>query len=95
MKASATHRSCQTRQCRRCWATALRRTRAIVDCFNGFLYFIGPGDHQLLPPPGSQKFQLELSQSGHWMLSVTEFEDQNPGHGSAGSGLHLLHSAIA
>ncbi|CAK0834374.1 unnamed protein product [Prorocentrum cordatum] len=74
---------------------ALRRNRAIVDCFNGILYFIGPGDHQLLLPPGSKEYQLELSQSGHWMLPVTEFEDQNTGQISASSRLGLrMRSAV-
>ena len=78
---------------------ALRRNRAIVDCFNGILYFIGPGDHQLLLPPGSKEYQLELSQSGHWMLPVTEFAARpqagQSSSSSSPSNLNLLHSTAA
>ena len=69
-----------------------------MDCFNGILCCIGPGDHQLLLPPGSKEYKLELSNSGHWMLPVMEYNDRSmtgQGSSSSSSNLNLLHSTVA
>ena len=77
---------------------ALRRNRAIMDCHNGIIYFIGPGGYQILLPPGSQEYKLELSDSGHWMLPVTEYAAAAAASkkgAAAVQGLQLLHASVA
>ena len=64
---------------------SLRRHRALIDCQGLKLHLLGAGDLQLRLPPGSRSFPLELSEGGHMILPINEFEtlkDQNK-HGIA------------
>jgi hypothetical protein len=51
---------------------SLRRHRALIDVAGAVMHSMGPGDYQVIAPPGSQPFALETSPSGHLMLPVTE-----------------------
>jgi hypothetical protein len=51
---------------------SLRRPRARIQVAGAVLHFMGPGDYQVIAPPGSQRFALETAPSGHLMLPVTE-----------------------
>jgi len=61
----------------------LRRLRAIVDTFQNKLYLCGPGDVEILLPPGSSEFDLKDAPSGHMLLPVTEFKQQSDEQASA------------
>ena len=49
---------------------ALRRSRALLDCATGKLVLPGPGGVALTPSPGTKVFDLELSDSGHFILPL-------------------------
>ena len=55
---------------------SLARQRSILDMVNRKLYLCGPGRIQFTPPPGTSVFNLEMSQSGHLMLPISEFLGQ-------------------
>ena len=52
---------------------SLKKHRALMDTYNGRLFFIGPGGYQLNLSPGSKVFELEESPSKHWLLPCTEW----------------------
>ena len=53
---------------------SLRANRALIDCQGLKLHLLGPGDLRLNLPPGSRSFPLELSDGGHLILPIGEFE---------------------
>ena len=53
---------------------SLRMHRALIDCQGLKLHLLGAGDLQLSLPPGSRSFPLELSEGGHMILPIGEFE---------------------
>ena len=53
---------------------SLRRHRALIDCEGLRLHLLGAGDLRLSLPPGSRTFPLELSEGGHLILPINEFE---------------------
>jgi hypothetical protein len=56
---------------------SLRKMRALIDCFTGRLYFIGPEDYQIKVSPGSETHELVESHAGHLMLPCSEFQDNS------------------
>ena len=62
--------------------TSLNRNRSVIDVVTNTMYFMGPGDYTINQPPGSTKYNLVMSQSGHLLLPVSEFA---PGASSATS----------
>ena len=52
---------------------SLCRLRALLDCFNGKIYFVGPGGYKLQLAPGSETHKLEQSPAGHLMLPCSSF----------------------
>ena len=53
---------------------SLRKYRALIDCQGLKLHLLGAGDLRLNLPPGSRTFPLELSEGGHLILPIGEFE---------------------
>ena len=53
---------------------SLKKLRALIDCFTGRLYFIGPGGYEIRLSPGSETHELEESHAGHLMLPCSEFK---------------------
>ncbi|CAK8991858.1 Uncharacterized protein SCF082_LOCUS2835 [Durusdinium trenchii] len=45
----------------------LRRMQSLIDCGNGRLVIPGPGGMELRLSPGSKVYELELTDSGHWV----------------------------
>ena len=58
---------------------SLKKFRSILDVINDKLYFIGPGDVQIILPPGSRTMDLEISPSGHMLLPCSEFGAKSHG----------------
>ncbi len=55
---------------------ALTNSRTILDCVARKLYFLGPGDYDLMSvmPAGTRAFDLERAPSGHLLLPITHYE---------------------
>ena len=51
--------------------------RALIDCFTGRLYLIGPGGYQIKVSPGSETHELVESHAGHLMLPCSDFQDNS------------------
>ena len=51
--------------------------RDSLDTVHGRLYFLGPGDYDLMSmlPPGTECFELQKSTSGHLILPMTHYEE--------------------
>jgi hypothetical protein len=62
---------------------SLREQRALIDCAGLKLHLLGQGDLRLTLPPGSQTFPLELSDGGHLILPIGEFDALNRQNTSA------------
>ena len=58
--------------------TALKNNRAIIDCNTNKLYFLGPGDYDLdkAMPPGTDVYQMEIAPSGHMVLPLCNYREQ-------------------
>ena len=54
--------------------SVLRKQRALLDCFNGRMFCVGPGGYRLHLSPGSQIHELERSPAGHLMLACSSFK---------------------
>ena len=56
---------------------ALTSNRAILDCVTKRLYFLGPGNYDLMQilPAGTKAFDLETAPSGHLVLPITHYND--------------------
>jgi hypothetical protein len=53
---------------------SLRKHRALIDCQGLKLHLLGAGDLRQTLPPGSRTFPLELSEGGHLILPIGEFD---------------------
>ena len=56
---------------------SLEENRSLLDTVNSKLYFLGPGDYDLMSmlPPGTECFSLQKSISGHLILPMTHYEE--------------------
>ena len=45
----------------------------MIDCTNDCVYLVGPGGYEIKLSPGSNKYALEPSEGGRWMLPFAEF----------------------
>ena len=56
---------------------SLEENRSLLDTVHGRLYFLGPGDYDLMSmlPPGTECFELQKSTSGHLILPMTHYEE--------------------
>ena len=61
---------------------SLMNQRAIIDCYNKNIYFIGPGGYRLNLSPGSTKKKLHDSAGGHLMMPCSRFT--RPASGTKG-----------
>jgi hypothetical protein len=61
---------------------SLRRRRALIDCQGLKIHFLGEGDLRLKLPPGSKSYPLEISDGGHLILPIGEFEALKSQHGN-------------
>ena len=52
---------------------ALTEHRAVIDCGLKQLHLLGPGEVQLILPPGSESYQLEAAPSGHLILPCGDY----------------------
>ena len=54
---------------------ALRKNRAVMDLNTNKIYFLGPGDYDLLRamPPGTDCYQAAEAPSGHLVLPICEY----------------------
>jgi hypothetical protein len=57
---------------------SMEQRRAILDTGNKKLYFPGPGDVQIVLPPGSIEVPLQKAPSGHLVMVVDNFENLKP-----------------
>jgi hypothetical protein len=57
---------------------SMKDKRIIIDTYNERMYMIGHGGYTLQLSPGSKTHQLQQAQSGHLMLPVTAYLDQDP-----------------
>ena len=46
----------------------------MIDCHGLKLHLLGAGDLQLNLPPGTRTFPLEMSEGGHMILPIGEFD---------------------
>ena len=46
----------------------LSQERALIDCFNRQIVFVGPGGYRLQASPGSRTYKLESAKTGHLLL---------------------------
>ena len=60
---------------------SLERQRAILDCGRQKLYLPGPGDIEVVLPPGSTVVPLQKAPSGHLVMVIDDWElpDHRPG----------------
>lgn len=54
----------------------LKRRRCLLDCYNGILFEIGPGAYNLQVPKGTNRYQLESGESGHWLLPCSDWPEK-------------------
>jgi hypothetical protein len=52
---------------------ALKEQKAVLDIGNRMLHFVGPGDVEIVLPPGSESYQLEVAPSGHLVLPIGNY----------------------
>ena len=53
--------------------SSLKAQGAIIDCRNNRLWLCGPGDVEVVPPPGSICLNLSEAETGHLLLPISEF----------------------
>ena len=56
---------------------SLKNSRAIIDTNDSKVYFLGPGDYDLMKglPPGTKQIQCEHAPSGHMMMPVDSYDE--------------------
>ena len=59
---------------------SLRKHRALIDCHGLKLHLLGADDLKCTFPPGTVTFPLELSDSGHLILPIGEFDELSKQH---------------
>ena len=63
---------------------ALKKLRTIIDVNNDMMYWLGPGEYDILKhlPPGSKALKLHQAKSGHYLLPISDYshakEDAKP-----------------
>ena len=67
---------------------SLERERAILDCGNRMLHFVGPAGASLTLPPGSRSIPLEKAPSGHLVMVIDAYENQ---HSEGGIKPHTIN----
>ena len=70
---------------------SLKANRVLLDCFNLRMYTVGPGDTEIVLPPGSEMYDLEESREGHLMLPCDVFP--NPGTPPPPGPMNIFHTA--
>ena len=55
----------------------LQNSRCIIDCGKDEVYFLAPGDYNLLEhlPPGSRQVDTERATTGHLMMPIDNYEE--------------------
>lgn len=61
----------------------LRRMQAVLDCGSGKLIIPGPGGIEVKMNPGSNVFDLEFTDSGHWVLPLQTRGTSNESNNAA------------
>ena len=77
---------------------SLEELRGIMDCGNRKLYFPGPGEVQIILPPGSVEIPLHKAPSGHLVMIIDDFEhlaSRKGGTPDASLQLHTSSSSSA
>ena len=76
---------------------SLRNSKAIIDTNSNRVYFLGPGNYDLLAslPPGTQSIQCETAKSGHLMMPVDDFEGLDKAEKEGGLELNELVLPVA
>ena len=59
--------------------TGMKRNRTIIDTNDNTMYFVGPGDYDLLKalPPGTEVFQCKIAPTGHMVLPCANFSQKS------------------
>ena len=74
---------------------SMEQKRAILDTGGRKLYFPGPGDVQIILPPGSIEVPLQKAPSGHLVMVVDNFEQVTaPSKGGLPEVSMTLHTAM-
>jgi hypothetical protein len=54
---------------------SLEHERSIIDTGKRMLYFLGPGEAQIILPPGSSAIPLQKAPSGHLVMEIDAYEN--------------------
>ena len=60
----------------------LREKKGLLDCHNGRLMLVGKGGYHVRLSPGSRVYELEESESEHWLLPCTEWHKRSAESGT-------------
>ena len=52
---------------------SLKENRVWLDLVNNVMYMLGPGDMEVVPPPGTRVLQLEQGRSGLLFLPINQY----------------------
>ena len=52
---------------------SLKANRVVLDLVRNELIMCGPGDCEITPPPGSERYKLEHTPSGHLVLPISAY----------------------
>jgi len=74
---------------------SLEHERAILDCGNRMLHFVGPGGAQITLPPGSISIPLQKAPSGHLVMIIDAYEHVQGVQGGLPEASLQLHSTTA
>ena len=53
---------------------SLKANRVVLDLVRNELIMCGPGDCEINPPPGSERYKLEHTPSGHLVLPISAYK---------------------
>ena len=53
---------------------SLKANRVVLDLVRNELIMCGPGDCEITPPPGSERYKLEHTPSGHLVLPISAYD---------------------
>ena len=53
---------------------SLKANRVVLDLVRNELIMCGPGDCEIIPPPGSDRYKLEHTPSGHLVLPISAYK---------------------
>ena len=71
---------------------SLEEARAILDVDKRMLYFPGPGEVQIILPPGSLEIPLEQVASGHFAIVIDDYEQIAKRRGGIPERILQLHT---